>query len=486
MIVIGCLLAAGSAALHAASVDSTTSASFEATADAYVDSTAPDTNYGAVPELRTANFPVDQRSFLRFHPSGITGTVRQASLRLYADWTNPVGVAVRAVLDPTWTEGTVTYNSSPPTGPVVVNSPPTTQGSWVDIDVTQLVTGDGDVSLALTRSQATNSTDGHHYPKNVFASRESGSSAPQLVVVSDAPTTTTTTTTTTTMVPTTTTAPTTTTVPTTTTTVPTGGPCGVAAQAPARYDHVVIVMYENKNLAGVIGNGAAPYATALAKTCGYATQYADAGQFNSLPNYIALTSGLDNTPIQADCVPSATCSTTADDLFRQVRDAGGTAISYQESMGPNCRLDNFDLYRPKHNPATYYVGGADRAACNSDDVDYAAFDPDHLPTLAFITPNLVNDTHDGTVAQGDAWAQTNVEAILNGADYRAGRTAVLWLWDENTFMPNVIVAPSVTPGTVTTTRLNHYGALRAVEEMLGLPLLGNAATATSLRGAFGF
>ncbi len=90
-----------------------------------------------------------------------------------------------------------------------------------------------------------------------------------------------------------------------------------------------------------------------------------------------------------------------------------------------------------------------------------------------------------TVAIGGS-ALTNVEAILNGADYRAGRTAVLWLWDENTYMPNVIVAPSVTPGTVTTTRLNHYGALRAVEEMLGLPLLGNAATATSLRGAFGF
>ena len=256
---------------------------------------------------------------------------------------------------------------------------------------------------------------------------------------------------------------------------------------PARYDHVVIVMYENKSLTGVIGNSAAPYATALANACGYATKYSDAGsQFNSLPNYIALTSGRDDTPIQSDCVPSATCSTTVDNLFRQARTAGGTAISYEESMGSNCLLDNFDLYRPKHNPAAYYVGGTDRAACNTDDVDYAAFDPDHLPTLAFITPNLIDDTHDGTVAQGDAWAATNVEAILNGADYRAGRTALLWLWDENSYNPNVIVAPSVAPGTVVTRPVSHYGSLRAVEEMLGLPLLGNAVTATSLRGAFGF
>ena len=82
------------------------------------DSTAPDTNFGAAQGLRTANFPVDQRSFVRFHISGITGTVRQASLRLYADWTNPVGVAVRPVVDPTWTESSVTYNNAPGHEPV--------------------------------------------------------------------------------------------------------------------------------------------------------------------------------------------------------------------------------------------------------------------------------------------------------------------------------------------------------------------------------
>ena len=71
MIAIGCLLAAGSAATHAASVDSTTPATFVATADAYVDSTAPDTNFGAAQGLRTANFPVDQRSFVRFQCCGV-------------------------------------------------------------------------------------------------------------------------------------------------------------------------------------------------------------------------------------------------------------------------------------------------------------------------------------------------------------------------------------------------------------------------------
>jgi hypothetical protein len=272
------------------------------------------------------------------------------------------------------------------------------------------------------------------------------------------------------------------------TTAAAAGPCGTASLPRAHYRHVVIVMFENKHLADVIGSSDAPYTTALARACGYGTNYADAGsQFLSLPNYIALTSGRTNTPIQTDCSPSPSCSTTVNNLFRQVRSIGGRAISYQESMGANCRLTDAGLYRPRHNPAAYYVGGDDRAACNADDLDYAWFDPNrHLPTLAFITPNVVNDTHDGTIAQGDAWAKANIGAILNGAAYQKGKTVVLWLWDEDTYMPNIVIAPSVRPGTVTTSALNHYGALRAVEEMLGLPLLAHAATATSLRGAFGF
>jgi hypothetical protein len=473
--VILTVVVGASALVASAASSASASATFAPTADAYVDSGTPDSNYGAAVDLRTDNLPTRQRGYLRFAVSGLTGAVHQATLRVYANWTNPVGVAVHPVSDTTWGEATVTYTNAPPMGATTVNSQPTTQGAWLDIDVTSLVTGNGALNLGLTASLLTgDAAHPHRYPQNDLASRESGATAPQLVVVTDMPATTTVQSTTTTV------------QSTTTTTVAPTGPCGTAAAPPARYDHVVIVMYENKRLTGVIGNPAAPYANSLARACGYATQYSDAGsQFKSLPNYIALTSGLDNTPVQTDCVPSVTCSTTVDNLFRQVRAKGGTAISYQESMGSNCRLTNFGTYAPKHNPAAYYVGGSDRAACATDDVDYSSFDPNNLPTLAFVTPNLISDSHDGTVAQGDAWAQTNIAAILNGSSYRAGRTAVLWLWDENTPTPNVVIAPSVRPGSVVSAPVNHYGSLRAVERMLGLPLLGNAATAFSLRKAFG-
>jgi len=43
----------------------------------------------------------------------------------------------------------------------------------------------------------------------------------------------------------------------------------------------------------------------------------------------------------------------------------------------------------------------------------------------------------------------------------------------------------VRPGTVSGTTVNHYSLLRATEEMLGLALLGGAASAPDPRTVFG-
>jgi len=44
--------------------------------------------------------------------------------------------------------------------------------------------------------------------------------------------------------------------------------------------------------------------------------------------------------------------------------------------------------------------------------------------------------------------------------------------------------PSAPPGTAPTTFFNHYSLLRTTEEMLGLPKLGKATAAASMRGSF--
>jgi hypothetical protein len=51
-------------------------------------------------------------------------------------------------------------------------------------------------------------------------------------------------------------------------------------------------------------------------------------------------------------------------------------------------------------------------------------------------------------------------------------------------MPLVVVSPSTPTGAVELTPVDQYALLRTTEELLGLPLLGHAATAPSMRAAF--
>jgi hypothetical protein len=283
----------------------------------------------------------------------------------------------------------------------------------------------------------------------------------------------------------TTTAPATT-APTNKPPTTTAGPCGVAASAPSTYQHVVWIWMENHNWQQVLGDpSAAPYETRLAHQCATATHYSSVGS-PSLPNYLGATSG-DTWGIRDDADPSSH-HLTVDNLFRQVRTAGGTERSYEEAMASPCQQGSGGTYAVRHNPAAYYTGNNDRTACAADDLSLNALAADlaagTLPTFAFVTPDLCHDTHDCSVATGDTWLATWVPRILASAAYRQGSTAVFVMWDEYTPMPNLVIAPSVPPGVVSGAAFDHYSLLRTTEQLLGLPPLGRAATATPLRDAF--
>jgi hypothetical protein len=123
--------------------------------DAYVDATKAGTNLGARPDLRLDGSPV-QRSYLRFPVSGIgTKAPSSLTLRVHAGSNLSAGFEVRAV-GSSWSEATVTYGNAPDPGPVLATSGPVTAGTWVEIDVPGLVSGDGtyDVVLAPLSSTA--------------------------------------------------------------------------------------------------------------------------------------------------------------------------------------------------------------------------------------------------------------------------------------------------------------------------------------------
>jgi hypothetical protein len=258
---------------------------------------------------------------------------------------------------------------------------------------------------------------------------------------------------------------------------------------------------ENHSFGDIIGNTAqAPYINALAGECGLATNYHNVSH-PSLPNYIALTSGLSGRQLKLfnpDCSPSKKCSTSAPSIFGE----GEAWKAYEESMPSNCAPSNSGEYAVRHDPPPYYTT---LTGCTSFDVPYTQLATDlasnSLPAFSFITPNLIDDMHDGTIADGDTWLASNLPAILNSPEYASGSTAVFVTWDEGTggktgedcatnttdlscLVATIVISPSTPAGSTSATLFNHYSLLGTAEQLLGLPALGAASSASTMTSAF--
>ena len=279
------------------------------------------------------------------------------------------------------------------------------------------------------------------------------------------------------------------------------GPCGTTSTAPT-YQHVIWIWMENHSLSDIIGNTSqAPYLNSLATECGLATNYHNISH-PSLPNYLAATSGLSMSQLPVlsytDCSVSSVCDTSAPSIFGQ----GETWKAYQESMPSSCDKSNSGEYAIRHNPPPYFTS---LSGCATDDVPYTQLATDlasnTLPAFSFITPNLIDDMHDGTIADGDTWLASNLPTILNSAAYQGGHTAVFITWDEgsggstgescaaNTSdtscrVPMIVISPSTPAGATSATLFNHYSLLGTAEQLLGLAELGQAASYPTLVSAF--
>jgi hypothetical protein len=151
-----------------------TTQTFAPIADAYVNATSPNTNYGTNTKLKVQGVPT-LRSYLRFGIQGISGTVTKATLRLYSASASSLGFDVRSVGSNSWGEKTINYANAPsPAATVTGSSSSFRSGQWVAIDITPLVVGNGSVSVVLTTKSTTTIS---------LSSREASSSQrPQLVI----------------------------------------------------------------------------------------------------------------------------------------------------------------------------------------------------------------------------------------------------------------------------------------------------------------
>jgi acid phosphatase len=260
-----------------------------------------------------------------------------------------------------------------------------------------------------------------------------------------------------------------------------------SAQRPTAWQgSVFTIVMENKNRDQIVGGDAAPFINSLAQSNAVAAGYHDSYVHPSEPNYIWMVAG-ENFGILNDDDPSG--GNTIDSrshLADQIEKAGLEWRSYQESMGEPCGLRSHDSYAVKHNPFVYFsdVNGWDgtsfqpSARCTAHVVDYSQLDADlasgHLPDYVFITPNLDNDMHDGSIGQGDAWLSREVPKILASDSFKNGGVLFL-VWDEGDndgdIPPFLAISPQAKSGFVSHTDYDTSAFLKTVQTMLGLETL---------------
>jgi hypothetical protein len=182
------------------------------------------------------------------------------------------------------------------------------------------------------------------------------------------------------------------------------------------------------------------------------------------------------------------------------------------------RAEPGDQYAARHDGFTFFRSvTANPAYCTAHIVSFRPLPGDlarasTTPAFSFLAPNLCNDGHDapcadgtpGGLAQADRFLAQWVPVIMAAPAYRDGGLIVI-TFDEgsdaaaccgedsgpgpshpNVPLPGktgpgggrigaVLLSPLVRPGTVSTLPYNHYSLLRTIEDIFGLPHLGDAA-----------
>lgn len=255
---------------------------------------------------------------------------------------------------------------------------------------------------------------------------------------------------------------------------------GATTETPAPpFQHVVVVVFENKERPSVIGTRAAPTFTSLARRYAELADYA-AVAHPSLPNYLALVSG-STWGIRSDCTR---CLVGRRSLADTLEAAGLTWRSYVEGYPSSPR------YAKKHNPFLYFRRVVVDPARRRRVVPLTRLRRDlaagELPDFALVVPDLCHDMHDCAIRVGDAWLARFLPPLLRLPD-----TAIFVVFDEGTsavggggLIPALVAGTAVRPRRAFGARVTHYGLLRTIEDAWGLPRLGRSAGARPITGVW--
>lgn len=259
--------------------------------------------------------------------------------------------------------------------------------------------------------------------------------------------------------------------------------CGGAAQIGSstsagpkmQFGHVFLLVEENHSYSEVIGNTSMPYLNSLASGYGLATQYY-ANLHPSIADYFMLTTG---QPVTLDDTYTGVVS--ADNLVRDLNASQKTWKSYAESL-PQVGYTGGDVlpYMKHHNPFVYLSDVLQQPAQLNNVVPFTEFSADlsagHLPNFSFLVPNILNDGHTGSLAQADAWLQTNIAPLISSAQFQQDGLLII-TFDEGDIsdlanggghVATVVVSSKSKRKFQSTTLYQHQSTLRTVLQALGV------------------
>jgi acid phosphatase len=258
------------------------------------------------------------------------------------------------------------------------------------------------------------------------------------------------------------------------------------------FDHIFVVVEENKRFDQIIGSSAAPYINSLASQYGLAANYKPITH-PSLPNYLALIGG-STFGITTDCSPTGTgsCPVNASNLADRIESSGRTWKGYFDAMPLPCETSTVGTYVPRHNPFVYFDDiRTNSQRCVDNVVPYSRLATDlqstsTTPSFAFIVPDQCNNMHDCPISTGDDWLRTNLATLFNSPAWTTQNSLLVITWDEDDEIAGgsgnvatILVGPSVRRGLTSYASRNHYSLLRTIEGAWSLASLTTNDSAAS-------
>ena len=270
--------------------------------------------------------------------------------------------------------------------------------------------------------------------------------------------------------------------------------CVLARPAPAAalpaFGHVVVVVEENEELTDVIGSTSMPYLNGLASNFGLAKDFF-AVTHPSIGNYFQIAAGTVATNDDGYNQPL-----DLDNVVRQLVAAGKTWKAYAESI-PSAGYTGSDVYpyMRRHNPLVFFTDVRNSPAQLADVVPFTQFAADladgALPQYSFVSPNMINDLHDGTPEQADAWLRDNIAPLLANSQFQRDGLLIITFDEGNSSshgggnIPWIAVSPFSKSGYQSTTLYSHASTLRLSLAGLGVASFPNdSATAADMSEFF--